>query len=622
MRFRASKLRIDEWIGAMTTSCELCVQESEIRFHRGGESTVCFGQSEAAISCLNKRKGQFMGMGHEGFRDTAASESHCSRRELMRIGGLGAAAMLVGGAGLDSNGCALRSLGPVGDLFGPSESPGTDADLDLVLRATYTDVPILPGPQTRVASYQAQVLSGDPAGVTGLGDSYLGPIIRIRKGQRIRVRLINELSAPTTIHWHGLRVPPDMDGHPRLPVGPGEEFVYEFDVFDRAGTYWFHPHPDGLTGPQVYQGLAGLFLVSDDEEEAAGLPSGEFDVPLVLQDRMLAESNQLIYAVGGMMGSDGFFGDTMLVNGKASFVLPVATRAYRLRLLNGSNARVYKLAWSDNSPLWVIATDGGLLEKPVQRDYVMLAPGERVELWADFSQQPLGAEIMLQSLSFSGGDLGMESMGNMLQGMPAMHDRGGMMGMGIIDALMGMGGSTVPNGASLDIMTFRVERQEQETLTLPQTLSAITRYRVEEAANAGSPRTLSAAFGTMGWLLNGRTFEMEEVADNEIVPFGATEVWEFVNQPGTMEMIHPMHIHGVQFQILERTVLAERAEGWEAVRNGYVDEGWKDTLLLMPGETVRLMVRFDTYSGMYLYHCHNLEHEDQGMMRNYLVQVQ
>ena len=267
---------------------------------------------------------------------------------------------------------------------------------------------------------------------------------------------------------------------------------------------------------------------------------------------------------------------------------------YRLRVLNGSNARVYKLAWSDGTPLWAIATDGGLLETPVQRDYVMLAPGERIDLWADFSQRPLDSEMSLRSLPFSGGDLGMG----------------------------GMSSGSLPNGAAFEVMRVRVEQQEQEPLTLPQRLSTIDRYRVEDAVNAASPRTFTASSGgMMRWLLNGRTFEMEQVAPNEVVQLNTLEIWELVNAVGMMEMIHPIHIHGVQFQIVERTVLPSRAAGWETVRHGYVDEGWKDTVLLMPGERVKLMLRFADYAGLYLYHCHNLEHEDQGMMRNYLVQT-
>ena len=188
---------------------------------------------------------------------------------------------------------------------------------------------------------------------------------------------------------------------------------------NRAGTYWYHPHPHGITGPQVYSGLAGLFLVSDDEEKAAGLPTGEYDIPLVIQDRAFDNNNQLVYLSGQRMEQmTGFLGDWILVNGQPDFILPVATHAYRLRLLNGSNSRIYRLAWQDGSPLTVIGTDGGLLEKPVYRRYVMLGPGERLELWADFSKYPVGSETALVSLPFDAGALaGGRRGGGMMGGM-------------------------------------------------------------------------------------------------------------------------------------------------------------------------------------------------------------
>ena len=391
-------------------------------------------------------------------------------------------------------------------------------------------------------------------------------------------------------------MPADMDGHPRFVIPKGESYIYEFEVRNRAGTYWYHPHPHGITGPQVYGGLAGLFLVSDAEEEAAGLPSGNYDIPLVIQDRAFDNRNQLIYISGHRMEQmTGFLGDWIMVNGQPGFSLPVATRAYRLRLLNGSNSRIYKLAWQDGHPLTVIGTDGGLLEKAVQRRYVMLGPGERLELWADFSQYPVGSELNLVSLPFDAGAMGGGRMG------------GRMMGSG----------AELPNGAGFLILGVKVNRQEKETHALPQRLSTIDRYRHADAVNRENPRRFHLGMRHMIWTINGRSFRMREVAGDEKVRLNTLEVWEFVNEGngmgmmGGMNMPHPMHLHGMQFQVLER----------RGVRHdGYVDEGWKDTVLLMPGERIRLLVRFADYPGLFLYHCHNLEHEDMGMMRNYLIE--
>ncbi len=495
--------------------------------------------------------------------------------------------------------------------------------LDVRLRATPTETQIHPGEPTHAMTYEPELISGDASQVAKLTGSYLGPIIRAHTGDRIRVRLENALSEPTIIHWHGLRVPENMDGHPRFAIAPGKEFVYEFEVLDRAGTYWFHPHAHGTTGPQVYAGLAGLFLVSDAEEDAASLPAGEFDIPLVVQDRIFDASNQFVYLPHSGMMTDGVLGDEILVNGRPDFELSVATRAYRLRLLNGSNSRTYKLSWSDAAPLHVIATDGGLLEAPIARQYVTLAPGERLELWADFSTYPVGSEVMLRSLSFEGADVGMDGMAGGMAGGHEQH--AGMMGMS------GMGDMSVaalPNGAEFDVMRVRVDRAEVVPQTLPNQLSTFARYRFEDASNATSPRTFAVSLNMnmsmgsgmgMQWGFDGRTFNMREVHADEVVKLNELEVWELVNETSTMAMNHPLHIHGAQFQIIEREVMPEFSAGWESVRQGYVDAGWKDTVLLMPGERVKLLVRFTDFTGTYVYHCHNLEHADAGMMRNLQV---
>lgn len=511
-----------------------------------------------------------------------------NRRQFLKVTGAGASALVTGGITSLVEAAGAGATTKSAENFNP--------DLDIALKATSAESSILPGNPTSVWSYRAQLLKGDPASLVHLERSYLGPVIRARTGQKVRIRFTNDVADETIVHWHGLHVPADMDGHPRFVIPKGESYIYEFEVRNRAGTYWYHPHPHGITGPQVYGGLAGLFLVSDDEEEAAGLPSGEYDIPLVLQDRAFDNSNQLIYLSGHRMEQmTGFLGDWIMVNGQPGFNLPVATRAYRLRFLNGSNSRIYKLAWQDGHPLTIIGTDGGLLEKPVQRRYVMLGPGERLELWADFSQYPVGSESTLVSLPFDAGAMGGGRMG------------GGMMGSG----------AGLPNGAGFSILKVSVNRQEKETRALPQRLSTINRYRYTEAVNRENPRRFHLVMRHMSWTINGRTFRMREVANDEKVRLNTLEVWEFINEGGGMGMMggmnmpHPMHLHGMQFQVLER----------RGVRHeGYVDEGWKDTVLLMPGERIRLLVRFGDYPGMFLYHCHNLEHEDMGMMRNYLIE--
>lgn len=495
-----------------------------------------------------------------------------------------------------AGGCSIVE---VGDEPAGQPSPDFDPTLDVRLHVKRATIPIYAGAPTNVYMYVPEVLSGDERSVVTLADSYLGPIIRARAGDRLRIRLCNELDESTIIHWHGMRVPPEMDGHPRFAIGSGEEFAYEFVVRDRAATYWFHPHSHGNTATQVYRGLAGLLLVTDEEEETLGLPTGDYDVPLVVQDRMFDATNQLVYSQMHGMMSDGFLGDTILVNGRPDFELSAATHAYRLRLINGSNSRIYKLAWEDSTPFVVIATDGGLLERAAERDYLTLAPGERIDLWADFSQLPLGTELSLQSLEFEGAEFG---------------------------TMMGGHGTSagLANGAPLQIMRIRIDRQVSDAPVLPAILSGTPRPSLENAVNSQSPRTFSISFemhSMMGgqWGFDGRTFELNGVAEHEMIPFNTLEVWEIINQTSPITMNHPIHIHGAQFQIVERSVAPMFSTAWNAINQGYVDDGWKDTLLMMPGERAKILIRFEDFEGEYVYHCHNLEHADGGMMRNLRV---
>ncbi|HMQ33917.1 MAG TPA: multicopper oxidase domain-containing protein [Chloroflexaceae bacterium] len=545
-----------------------------------------------------------------------------TRRDILRLAGAGT--LVVGTGGL-LGACATTvrpttgaTTAPAADVVPqPTANPAFTPDLDVTLRAAPSEVQLLPGALTTVWTYQARVNAGDAAAVQAIPGSYLGPIIRTRTGQKLRVTFENELpdaGQASIIHWHGLHTPAAVDGHTSSVVQPGERYVYEFTVADRAGTYWFHPHPHSTIGTQVIMGLAGLFLVSDAEEEAAGLPTGAYDLPVVIQDRTFDDRNQFVYSPDPMAQMMGFLGERILVNGAPDLTLDLATRAYRLRLLNGSNSRIYKLAWDTGTPLTVIGTDGGLLEQPVTRQFVMLAPGERIELWADLRDVPVGTTLTLVSQAFEGA----EGVGNEsgMGGMGGM-DHGGMSGMG--------NGNAPALGAALDILRVRVARQETETLTLPTTLARIERYRLEDAVNRDTPRPVALSLRGMEWRINGKTFVMDEVAPEEIVKLGTLEVWEIINETNPGEMMdrlgmgHPIHIHGGQFQVIGREVLPELRAGWEGVKAGYVDEGWKDTVLVMPGERVKLLMAFRDYPGTYVYHCHNIEHEDAGMMRNYRV---
>ncbi len=472
-----------------------------------------------------------------------------------------------------------------------AQSADFEPDVELRLTASHRQVPILPNQSTDVWSYQGEVLKGAASTLTTIPDSYLGPIVRVKTGQKLRIHFTNNVPDDSIIHWHGLYAPEAADGHPRLVIPQGQTYVYEFEVKNRAGTYWFHPHPHGRTGPQAYYGMAGLFIVEDEEEQALNLPSGDYDLPLVIQDRRFNSDGSLQYITSSMERMHGFLGDTILVNGHPDAVVPVKTGLYRLRLLNGSNSRIYKLYLSDGADFTVIGTDGGLLRAPVTRPFLVLGPAERVDVLMDFSKNSVGATLQLRSMPFDGG----------------IQEAGMMGGM--------MGGGLTNGGQDFQIAQFQIVGEGQAPATVPEHLSQVDAPDVSQAINGGDPRRFLFEMLMMQPAINRRVFEMDAVAADEVVKLNTTEVWEVVNQAAHMNMPHPVHVHNMQFRILERS--GEPAE----FRAGYVDDGWKDTVLLMPGESVRLLLHFEHYAGLYLYHCHNLEHEDLGMMRNYRIEI-
>jgi FtsP/CotA-like multicopper oxidase with cupredoxin domain len=458
------------------------------------------------------------------------------------------------------------------------------------------------GRNTNVLRFEGKRLAGSPGTFDGSDASYLGPTFRLRSGQRVRVNFENALDEASVVHWHGLDISEENDGHPRFAIAGRTTRRYDFQVENRPGTYWYHPHPEGRTGYQVHAGLAGVFLVTDEDDVARGLPAPEFDLPLVIQDRILDGDSQFVYAPNPMLG---FLGDRILVNGRADASFDVKACTYRLRLLNGSNARIYKLAWSDGSPMRVIGTDGGLVAAPIERSAVLLAPGERIELWADFGAAPGGDSVFLESRSFTIGG-----------GMTG----GGMMGGRMMGMMGGRGSSDQPpNGAALRVCKFSIAGKGPR-LPIPRHLSPPEWRSPEEVVNRQDPRRFAVSMAMMRWELNGAPFDMTGVAANERIKLGATEDWEFSNLGGMMTTAHPIHVHGGQFQIVQRTVAPAWSDVAATTSDGLIDDGWKDTFLLRPGEQVRIRVRFARHAGLFLYHCHNLEHEDMGMMRNFRVE--
>ena len=507
-----------------------------------------------------------------------------SRRDFLKVAGFGSASFLLG-AHLNAAGLHISN---------EASSSNFVPDAEISLTATDTLMQILPGAKTRVYHYEGQLLSGSGVTVQSVPGSYLGPIIRVQSGKKVRIFFHNKLIENSIIHPHGLRVPEECDGHPMQAIGPGQTKVYEFEVIDRAAPFWFHPHPHMRTSEQVMMGLAGLMYVWDPEEEGVvpGASTGTNDVPIVIQDRSFDLNNQILYQPNMMWG---FLGNRIVVNGKVDTNFSLEPRAYRLRVLNGSNARTYKLAWNNNMPLTVIGTDGGLLPAAVSKNYVMLMPGERIDLWADFSSLA-GKQVALRSLAFEAGEMGM---------------MGGMGGMGMMG---GMGGFA--NGTAFDILNVNVSSKATTNPILGSLPALSVRYDARNVPNYNTPRPFMLSMGgMMTWTINGRVFEMEAVAQDEKVNINETMAWEWINNS---PIPHPMHVHNVQFQVVQRTPPTYN-NGYNAINQGLVDSGWKDTVLVWPGERVKIAMKFGTQTGMYMYHCHILEHEDMTMMRNFMI---
>ncbi len=496
------------------------------------------------------------------------------------------------------------------------------AEPDIVLRlvATPATVSLQRETKTRVLRYSGEVLRGRHDALRP-SPGNLGPTLELRRGERVRIEVLNRVGAPTVVHWHGMIVPSSADGHPHQAVASGAGYTVEFTVRNPAGTYLYHPHPHRITGRQTYHGLAGLLIVREPREEAIGLPAQE--LTLVLQDRRFGDDGRLVFKRSMMDDMNGVLGDRVLVNGIDDAAFKVPPRPHRLRLANVSNARIYKLAWSDDRPMRVVGTDGGLLSRAEgvqERPYITIFPFQRIELVEDFGARADGAEIALVSREFSGLDMMDSMMGG--SGMMGGVMGGGMMGRGGgMGGMMGGGGGMMggmmgsSQGEELHIARFTVSAGARSRVT-PLELPPLEPLSLEGTHELHT----QLAFRHMRGFLNGRRFDTEDpmaVADDERLPAGRTSVWTFANDGGGMPMPHPIHVHGVQFRIHERS----GGDVPDDLREGLIDAGWHDTFGIFPGERVRIALAPQA-SGLFMYHCHNLEHEDGGMMRNCLFESQ
>jgi spore coat protein A, manganese oxidase len=401
-----------------------------------------------------------------------------------------------------------------------------------------------------IAEGRAEIIPGTLTPVYGYDGIYPGPTIRARQGRTSVVRVTNALTFNQNVHLHGGLVPAASDGHPMQLIAPGDSFTYTYPNTQEAAPLWYHDHAHGLSARTMFYGLAGFYILEDDRERELELPSGDFDVPLVIQDRAFNEDGTLQYTENI---DEGFLGDTIVVNGSVSPRFAVKRALYRLRFLNASNARDYSLRLSNGDPLIQVAGDGGLLEAPVPRTAVPLAPAERVDVLVDFRRLRAGTRVQLTN---------------------------------------GLG-----SGGTATVMRFDVTRGTGDSGRVP----ALLRPREAIPAHVATRRwdLMFSTSGTPQWQMSGIGFDMDRI--DARAQLGTTERWLFVNGS---HRAHPMHIHGVHFRVLERST--------GVVHPG--DRAWKDTVMVAVGETVIVQPYFARNRGRFVFHCHNLEHQEKAMM--------
>ncbi|HEY6330457.1 MAG TPA: multicopper oxidase [Blastocatellia bacterium] len=452
-----------------------------------------------------------------------------------------------------------------------------------------------------------------PTRMWGFSSAFPGPTFDVRGGQDILVEWVNELpdkhflpidhklmgagadqpEVRAVVHLHGAKAPPESDGYPENWIVPGKSVLYHYPNKQDAAMLWYHDHAMGINRLNIYAGLAGVFIIRDSLEDSLNLPAGKYELPLVISDRLLTPESQLFYPASPNANSPWLpevFGEAILVNGKVFPYLDVAARKYRFRLLNASNGRFYHLSLTNGasangasadgaSPsgasFWQIGTDQGLLPAPIQLQALMIAPGERVDLVVDFSEHR-GQEMILKSDSFV-------------------------------------------------MMQFRVSGDKvDDTSSMPAALRPVPKIPESQAVNTrllSLNEYVNRAGEPVLMLLNGKYWH-EPVTERPVL--NTTEIWTLINPTDDS---HPIHLHLVRFQILDRQkydVSTYQSTGKLKLTGPVVspeanEAGWKDTVRAEPGMVTRIIVPFEGFPGRYVWHCHILEHEDNEMMRPYEV---
>ena len=500
------------------------------------------------------------------------------RRRFILLGSLGGVAVLTGCGGGGGGGAAMHPTGTTPPPTSPpvSNPPPATPLSPLTAGQPLADLAHLPNtsttPNVFAATLTAQraskvMLPGTSTEFWAYNALVPGPLIDVFEGDTVRIRLENRLAQETTVHWHGLPVPPDQDGNPMDPVAPGANRLYEFTLpVGSAGTYWYHPHPHEFTAEQVFRGMAGLFIVRSRTDP---VPATIEEKLLVISDLRLA-ADGTIPANTAMDWQIGREGNYVLVNGQYRPVLTINPgQSQRWRIVNATNARYLRLALSGHT-MTLIGTDGGLLNSPVAGlDEILLAPAERVEV------------IVTASLS--------SQASGTLQALP--YDRGGM-------GMMGPSSTTIP------LLTLAYGSAPSAAIALPSALNSIADLGVPTATKrlvfSSGMGMGGMGGGMMSFLIDGKTFDPQRIDLTSRV--NEVEQWTIENRSS---MDHPFHLHGTQFQVVSRT------------RSGVTTPepflAWRDTVNVAAFETVVLKVVQDQL-GKRMYHCHILEHESQGMM--------
>jgi blue copper oxidase len=431
-----------------------------------------------------------------------------------------------------------------------------------------------------------------PTPTYGINGAFLSPTIIVNKGDSITLNVINNLNINTTMHWHGLHVSAMNDGGPHQIINPSTTWSPSFKVRNNASTFWYHPHGLNQTEQQVSKGLAGLFIVKDSAEAALNLPRtyGVDDIPIIVQNKAFDGLQQIAIATD--------MDTAIFVNGTLNPYFNAPAQVIRFRLLNGSSLRTYNFGLSNGQTFYQIATDGGLLDTSLALTRLIVSPGERAEILINFSGM-VSQTLYLKSFAseLPNGIYGADTVGF---GADTIHEYT----------------ENFLNGADFNLLQINVVAQTGTPVTT--IANALVPYTPFNPITATNYRTLTfdtirllpidppnRAEGPFG--INNQTFNMDSI--NEVVHLNTTEVWTLVNK--TL-VAHPFHIHDIEFNIIEKSGLPPTPS----------ETGWKDVVLVMPNDSVKFITKFTTFADNitpYMYHCHLLHHEDDGMMGSFLV---